>query len=368
MRSETLTDLTSKRSERRSIMRNGIEWRTLKNGKRVAHAKISVEGRVMWSRLPDKIKSQRAAEIERARLLARAKRELRKNSNADSSLGWIIIASRVLAEASATTTPSTADNYEHYVTRFRDHVQNPPAREVTTEQCHAYLLIRRQEGASESTLRKEVSFLRRVFRRAGAQCWESVKPPIEPRYEPRYMTPEDFDALIDVAPPHRCLRYAFLVFGGMRRDELRKMTWADVDLKAGILRIKTAAKGHGPKFPIRTVPICKQLRAAIAAAPGGSGRTPLPIGGPNNWRRDLHNDCAKAGLATTWRIHDLRHTFASWLVQRDVKLQEVQRLLGHTSIIMTQRYAHLAPDHDPKVVAALDAAVPKPKAKVETIS
>ena len=43
-------------------------------------------------------------------------------------------------------------------------------------------------------------------------------------------------------------------------------------------------------------------------------------------------------------FHTLRHTFASWLVQAGVPLYTVQRLMGHKSIVMTQRYAHLAPD------------------------
>jgi integrase len=50
-----------------------------------------------------------------------------------------------------------------------------------------------------------------------------------------------------------------------------------------------------------------------------------------------------AGLSDL-RIHDLRHTFASLLVNKGVSLYEVQTLLGHSSVQMTQRYAHLAPD------------------------
>jgi integrase len=50
-----------------------------------------------------------------------------------------------------------------------------------------------------------------------------------------------------------------------------------------------------------------------------------------------------AGLSDV-RIHDLRHTFASLLVNKGVSLYEVQTLLGHSSMQMTQRYAHLAPD------------------------
>lgn len=54
------------------------------------------------------------------------------------------------------------------------------------------------------------------------------------------------------------------------------------------------------------------------------------------------------------RFHDLRDTFASWLVQRGRTLKEVQEALGHETITMTMRYSHLAPDHLRAAVAALD--------------
>lgn len=54
------------------------------------------------------------------------------------------------------------------------------------------------------------------------------------------------------------------------------------------------------------------------------------------------------------RFHDLRHTFASWLIQRGRTLREVQEALGHQTITMTMRYSHLAPDHLRAAVAVLD--------------
>jgi integrase len=52
--------------------------------------------------------------------------------------------------------------------------------------------------------------------------------------------------------------------------------------------------------------------------------------------------------------HDLRHTFASWAVQRRVSLYELKELLGHSSLPMVKRYAHLAPEHLRAAAAALD--------------
>jgi site-specific recombinase XerD len=51
----------------------------------------------------------------------------------------------------------------------------------------------------------------------------------------------------------------------------------------------------------------------------------------------------KAGVDSRLHFHSLRHTFATWLVQNGVGIYEVQKLLGHSSVAVTQVYAHLAP-------------------------
>jgi len=56
-----------------------------------------------------------------------------------------------------------------------------------------------------------------------------------------------------------------------------------------------------------------------------------------------------------FRFHDLRHTFASRLVQKGIPLYEVMHLTGHKSLEMVQRYSHLAPDYQERAIAALNS-------------
>jgi site-specific recombinase XerD len=56
------------------------------------------------------------------------------------------------------------------------------------------------------------------------------------------------------------------------------------------------------------------------------------------------------------RFHDLRHTFASYMVMSGADLVTVQQLLGHGSINMTMRYSHLAPKHRAQAIKVLDSA------------
>jgi integrase len=89
---------------------------------------------------------------------------------------------------------------------------------------------------------------------------------------------------------------------------------------------------------------------------GGTGY----VFGTRNWngfRTAWETALRSTGLGD-FRFHDLRHTFASWLVQRRRSLREVQEALGHAAQAMTMRYSHLAPEHLRAAVAVLDDVLP----------
>ncbi|UJP39369.1 tyrosine-type recombinase/integrase [Cellulomonas palmilytica] len=89
----------------------------------------------------------------------------------------------------------------------------------------------------------------------------------------------------------------------------------------------------------------------VVTSPGGS------VMDAGRFRSKWDAACRAAGVGHV-RVHDLRHTYASWLLQAGVSLAEVGRLLGHTSPLTTQRYAHLAETPSAAVLGALGAHGP----------
>ena len=70
-------------------------------------------------------------------------------------------------------------------------------------------------------------------------------------------------------------------------------------------------------------------------------------------KRSFATACRKAGIVD-FRIHDLRHTCAAWLVNAGVSLSEVRDLLGHSTVTVTEKYAHLAPENVRVAVSRLE--------------
>lgn len=151
---------------------------------------------------------------------------------------------------------------------------------------------------------------------------------------------------------------------GLRQGELLELRWDDIDLAKGLLRVRRSVWYGNVTTPkngkTREVPLSDETRAMLRPLSSrftgelvfpGKGGAHLTIG---QCRKPLWRVCRRAGLRRVgW--HVLRHTFASHLVMRGVPLKAVQELMGHATIEMTMRYAHLSPDVRRDAVALLDA-------------
>ncbi|WP_233863527.1 tyrosine-type recombinase/integrase [Paraburkholderia adhaesiva] len=158
------------------------------------------------------------------------------------------------------------------------------------------------------------------------------------------------------------LRPAVLVsiMTGLRKGELFNLRWSDVDFAHHFITVRDE---HAKSGKQRHIPINAALHDVLVtwkplAHPDSeyvfAGETGEPI-------QDMKKSFAsvlKAARIEDFRWHDMRHTFASWLVQSGVDLNVVRELLGHATLEMTQRYAHLAPESKLRAVAALQLSGP----------
>lgn len=144
----------------------------------------------------------------------------------------------------------------------------------------------------------------------------------------------------------RRLMIEIAALSGLRRGELARLDWSHVDLERKILYVRGRTKTRRE----RAVPICEELRAALAAWPERSGPVfPRHSGGyihPKVLWRQLAIARAAAELADV-DFHLLRHTRASWWVQNKVPLAKVAKWMGHSIEVCIDHYAGLELGYDP---------------------
>jgi integrase len=245
---------------------------------------------------------------------------------------------------------------------------NTPLTAITGPKIAEYRL-RRSETISEMTGRqlapgsvnRELAVLRHLLRMAASEDCEylekapTVKLMKMPEGRLRYLTAEEAARLLDECrkaatyndpqrrSPHLYPVVMIALHTGMRKGEILGLTWDRVDLSRGVFILtKTKAKRR------REVPMNLIVYKVVSA---------LPRTGPRLFGRSVRTAFGaavkRAGLKD-FHFHDLRHTFASWLTMKGRPLKEVSELLGHHSITMTERYAHLAPEHLKQAVAVLE--------------
>lgn len=147
---------------------------------------------------------------------------------------------------------------------------------------------------------------------------------------------------------------------GLRFGELAALEWSDIDFSQRLMTVQRSISVHTVGAPknsrIRHVPLSSDALRALAARPREGARVFLHEGrvlNKDSSRRHLHAACLRAGIRPHgW--HVLRHTFASHLAQAGVSLQAIMELLGHSSLTMVLRYAHLAPSTFTQAIAALE--------------
>jgi integrase len=185
------------------------------------------------------------------------------------------------------------------------------------------------------------------------------------------------------------------LFCGLRAGECHELTWGDVDWEAGTLYIRDPKNTHSRHAFItaevreildrrRNAPDANTNHTAyVLPAVGGGKRQSVPDTfertvralGMNNTGEFIEDEDGNAipveisDARQRVVFHSLRHTFASWLVQKGTPLYTVAELMGHTTLIMTRRYAHLSPDSMRKAAMSLEGNLNgKPPGRADAVS
>ena len=236
--------------------------------------------------------------------------------------------------------------------------------EITRQDIQKMHLDRRASGAAAGSANRLLIMMRYIFNLAlkwevpGVKGNPTKGVPLmeENNKKERYLSQEEAQRLYEAvcASDNRMLRYIvpMLLLTGARKREVLDAKWQDFDFARRIWRIPTTKSGKTRHVPLSAGAL--NLLSTMPRKPGcdwafANPKTGLPyLGLFSAW------DTArkKAGLADV-RIHDLRHSFASLLVNSGRTLYEVQHILGHTQVKTTQRYAHLSNE---TLICAADAA------------
>jgi integrase len=224
--------------------------------------------------------------------------------------------------------------------------------EITREDIEDFQALMIADGMKPGSVNRYMALVKYIFNLA--EKWEVIdKSPArgvsrmaDHNRKERYLTKEETTRLLAVlkASPNRVMAdlITFLILTGARKSEASQARWENVNLETGVWTVPMSKSGKPRYIPLSRAAIelleKRQVNGSEYIFP--NSRTGKPL-------RHLYFSWDKirkqAGIPDV-RIHDLRHNFASLLVNNGRSLYEVQKLLGHADISTTQRYAHLSQD------------------------
>ena len=234
-----------------------------------------------------------------------------------------------------------------------------PISSIRRVDIQRYVTKRATEVGPHS-VQKELNALKHLFRLAVE--WDivpfnpaqAVKSPRVPAGRVRYLQPTELKALLKNCPPWLKPIVGIAVTTGMRRSEILKLRWIDIDTQNDRVMLPQTKNGEG-----RIVYLNKTSRSILGRLQTINKRSARPTSHvfpsftPEQVSVAFVRACRDTKI-TDFRFHDLRHTAASWLRMSGADIHTVAQLLGHKDLRMAARYQHLSPEFLSQAVARLD--------------
>jgi integrase len=205
---------------------------------------------------------------------------------------------------------------------------------------------KRVQGVCPATVNRELALLKHMFNLAerwslhrGSNPVRLVKFLREDNLKFQTLSEEEERALLAQCPPYLQDMIVFAINTGLRSGEIFNLKWEDIDLERRRLKVIVRKTRRPLELPLN------EGALGVLEAWYGMKRGPFVFFNQETGDRfkdvklGLKNACKRAGLSgITW--HTFRHTFASRLTRSGVDIVTVKELLGHSSIVVTMRYAH----------------------------
>jgi integrase len=226
--------------------------------------------------------------------------------------------------------------------------------EITPMRINEYKVTRRLEGATPATINRELALMKHAYSIAIRE-WEWIQEnPVkkvnmekENNKRDRWLLPDEEKKLLEASPEWLKEIIIFALNTGMRLGEILSLRWNSVDMKRKtvvVLRSKNNEK--------RTIPLNEKALGVLKKRLEHSQLAKVDlVFYSNSYKEYDYSNLEKAFRKAVkkaeikdFRFHDLRHCFATKLIQSGVDLYKVQLLLGHKTPLMTQRYAHHYPE------------------------
>lgn len=220
------------------------------------------------------------------------------------------------------------------------------------------------KGYSVATCNRYISIVKASFTKAEEwgfiteqqlRAIRKVKPLKGEVSRLRFLSDEEIERLLSHCDKHLYPIVFTALNTGMRRGEILSLRWQNVDLKTGFIYLDKTKSGYRREIPMNESlkALFKRLYTERRLDTDYVFVNPQTGKRYTDFKRSFQTAVKKARIQD-FRFHDLRHTFASQLVMSGVDLKTVQELLGHRTLTMTLRYAHLSQAHKKEAVKLLD--------------
>ena len=241
-------------------------------------------------------------------------------------------------------------------------------QEINAEAISEYKRKRTKDGIADTTIGKELRLLSAAFNYARKEWGWEIPNPVQgrcPKEGPgriRWITRKEANKLIAAARSSRAPWLADLIElglnSGMRIGEMLGLEWNRVDLGQRLIYLdpkhqKNKSSGSVPINDSAKDVLMSRFRFVQKHCPGTEWVFCDWRGNQiQSVKKSFKTACEHAGIKD-FRLHDLRHTCAAWLVQAGVPIRTVSEVLRHKDIKTTMRYAHLAPENLREAVSVL---------------